>query len=66
MQRTQEILVDEHGLVVALFAQAQLLLEAFFLVYRVVKLAVSIRKLLAVHHEFETLGKVGIVAMFLC
>ena len=46
LQCAYEIHVDEHGLVVALFAQPQLFLEAFQLVDRVVELGVGVAQLL--------------------
>ena len=57
MQRFQEILVDEHGLVVALFTQFQLLFEAFFLVDGVVQLTVCVGQLFAVYHQLEAFGQ---------
>ena len=65
MQCFQEVLVDEHRFVVSLFAQAKLVFEAFFLVYRVVQLAVSVGKFLAVHHQFEAFGQSRLAAVHL-
>ena len=65
MQCFQEVLVDEHRFVVSLFAQAELVFEAFFLVYRVVQLAVSVGKFLAVHHQLETFGQSRLAAVHL-
>ena len=65
LQRADEVHVDEHRFVVALFREAQLLLEAFELVDRVVQLGVGVAELLAVDEEFEALGQIGVFAVTL-
>ena len=65
MQGTEEVLVDDHRLIVALVGQAHLLAEALFLVDGVVQLGVCICQLLAVHHQLEALGQTGLGAMLL-
>lgn len=53
----QEVVVDDHCLVVALVGELHLVDEALLLVYRVVELRVSVGKLLTVDHQLETLGE---------
>ena len=65
LQCAKEVLVDEHRLVVALLRQAELLLEAFFLVDGVVQLRVSVGQLLAVHHQFEAFSQSRLRAVLL-
>jgi cyclophilin family peptidyl-prolyl cis-trans isomerase/HEAT repeat protein len=65
LQRAQEVLVDEHGFVIAALLQFQLLLEALALIDRVVQLAVRIGQFEAVHEELEALGEALIVAVLL-
>ena len=60
LQRAQEVLIDNHRLIVALVGQAHLFLEPFLLVYRVIKLRISVGQLLTVHHQLETLGQSGL------
>ena len=57
LQSTQEILVDNHCLVVSLVGKTHLFFEAFFLIQRIVQLRVGIGQFLAVHHQFETFGQ---------
>ncbi len=59
LERPQEILVDEHRLVIAARAELQLVLEPGALVVRVVQLAVAVREFRAVEHELEALGVAG-------
>ena len=65
LEGTHEVVVDEHGLIVALLAQAKLLLEALQLVDGVVELAIGVAQLLTVDHELETLGELGVLAVTL-
>ena len=64
-QSAQEVLVDEHGLVVAALAEFHLLLEACTLVDGVVQLGVGVGQFLAVDHQLEALGQFGVVAVTL-
>ena len=64
-QGTQEILVDEHRLVISLLGEAELLLEALPLVDRVIQLGVGVGQLLAVDHQLEALGKLRVFSVTL-
>ena len=57
LQGTEEVLINDHGLVVTLISQLHLLHETFFLINRVVQLRVGIRQLLTIHHQLEALGE---------
>ena len=65
LECAQEVLVDDHRLVVALVGQFHLVDEALFLVDRVVELRVCVGQLLAVDHEFEALGESWLRAVHL-
>ena len=65
LQRTHEVHIDKHSLVITLLRELQLLLETLILVDRVVQLRVSVAELLAVYEQLETLRKVGVVAVTL-
>ena len=65
LEGADKVEVDEHGLVVAFLAEAQLLLETAQLVDGVVELGVGVGQLLAADEELETLGELGIVAVAL-
>ena len=60
-----EVVVDEHGFVVTFLREAQLLFEAQALVDGVVQFGVGVAQLLAVDHELEALGQLGVVAVTL-
>ena len=58
-------MVDHHRLIVALRRQLHLLHKALVLVDRVVELRISVRQLLAVHHQFKTLRQPGLAPVHL-
>mmetsp|Transcript_7271 Transcript_7271/g.14551 ORF Transcript_7271/g.14551 Transcript_7271/m.14551 type:complete len:441 (-) Transcript_7271:648-1970(-) len=60
-----EVLVDEHGLVVARVLVLGLPLEALALVDGVVELSVRVAHLVLVGEEFEALGEPGVLAVLL-
>ena len=57
LKGAQEVLVDDHSLVVSLVGQSHLLNETLLLIDGVVQLAVGVCQLLTVHHQLETLGQ---------
>ena len=65
LQGAQKVLIDNHSLVVAFVGQFHLLFKTFLLIDGVVEFGVGIGQLLAVHHEFETLGEAGFRAVHL-
>ena len=65
LQSAQEVLVDEHGFVVALLAEAELILEALLLIDRVVELGICVGQFLTIDHQLETLGQGGIIPVLL-
>ena len=62
-QGTQKVLVNEHGFIVAAFAELQLVFEPLALVVGIVELAVRIRHFGAVDHQLEPLRVSGVVAV---
>ncbi len=60
----EEVVVDEHGFVVASLAEAELLFEALALVEGIVELGVGVGDFFAVDNEFESLGELWVVAVF--
>ena len=65
LQGTEEVLIDDHGLVVALVGQLHLLNETLLLIDGVVELGVGVGQLLTIHHQLEALGEAGLRAMHL-
>ena len=65
LQCAQEVLIDDHRLVVALVGQSHLFHEALLLVDGVVQLRVGVSQLLTVYHQLETLGEAGLRAVHL-
>ena len=57
LKGAEEVLIDDHGLVVTLVSQLHLLYETLFLIDGVVKLRVGIGQLLTIHHQLKTLSK---------
>ena len=66
MQRTQEILVNDHCLVIALVGKLHLVYETVLLVDWIVELRVCVGKLLAVYHQLEALCKTWFRTVHLC
>src|SRR3712207_1542797 len=66
LERTQEVLVNNHGLIVALIGQLHLVFKALFLVYGVVKLGVGVGQFLTVYHQLKAFGQPRFRAMYLC
>jgi len=58
-----EVVVDDHGLVVAFLAQSHLFDKAFILVDGVVELRVCVGEFFAVDHQLEALGQLGVGAV---
>ena len=65
LECAEEVLVDDHSLVVALVGETHLLFETLLLVDGVVELAISVGEFLAVDHKLETLGQARFGAVFL-
>ena len=65
LQGAQEVVVDDHCLVVTLVSELHLLDETLLLVDGVVQLGVGIRQLLAVYHQLEAFGQSGLGAVHL-
>ncbi len=65
LECSEEVLVDNHSLVVALVGETHLFFETLLLVDGVVELAISVGEFFAVDHELEALGQAGFGAVFL-
>ena len=65
LQRAQEIVVDDHRLVVTLVGKTHLRDETLLLIDRIVELRIGIGQLLTVDHQLETLGEAGLRAVHL-
>ena len=57
LEGTEEVLIDNHCLVITLVSKLHLVDKTLFLVNWVVELRVCIGKLLTVYHQLETLGQ---------
>ena len=62
-QSAEEVLVDNHCLIVTAAGEHHLFLETCALVYRVVKLGIGVSHLLTINHQLETLGEFRVLAM---
>ena len=62
-ERTQEVVVDEHGFIVAAFHEFYLFFKTFPLLDGVVQFAVGVGDLFAVAHEFEAFHQARFAAV---
>ncbi len=65
LERAYEVLVDDHSFVVTLIGEFHLLDKSLVLVDGVVELGVCVAEFLAVYHQLETFGELGVRAVFL-
>ena len=65
LERTEEVLIDNHCLVITLVSEFHLLYETLLLIDRIVELRVGVSQLLTIHHQFKTLSESGFRTMHL-